>query len=61
MDAAFPERQGWFLEYYDESRSWAAPGFRDWAEYENKAVRLHAWSPGQVHGLLQTEGYARTA
>jgi transcriptional regulator with XRE-family HTH domain len=59
MDAVFPERNGWFLEFYDESKSWAPAGFRDWQEYEDKAVRLHAWSPGVIHGLLQTEDYAR--
>jgi transcriptional regulator with XRE-family HTH domain len=58
-DAAFPERKGYFLEYYEESRTWAPPGFRDWPELENKATRLSVWSPGIVHGLLQTEDYAR--
>jgi len=59
MDGVFPERRGWFLEFYDESRSWAAAGFRDWPEYEDRAARLHVWSPSVIHGLLQTEGYAR--
>ncbi len=58
-DAVFPERRGWFTEYYEESRTWTPPGFRDWPEYEDKAVSLRAWMPGIVHGLLQTEGYAR--
>lgn len=58
-DDVFPERRGWFSEYYEESRTWTPPGFRDWAEYEDKAVNLRAWMPGIVHGLLQTEGYAR--
>ena len=60
-DTAFPERHGWFTEYYDESRKWAEipPGFRDWSELEDKAALLRAWSPGIVHGLLQTEDYAR--
>ena len=32
-DVAFPERRGWFTDYYDESRQWAEIpyGFRDWA------------------------------
>src|ERR1700727_4062389 len=30
-DDVFPERRGWFLEYYEESKSWAPPGFRVWA------------------------------
>jgi hypothetical protein len=48
-------------EYYDESRKWAEipPGFRDWSELEDKAALLRAWSPGIIHGLLQTEDYAR--
>jgi transcriptional regulator with XRE-family HTH domain len=58
-DDVFPERRGWFTEYYEESRTWTPPGFRDWPEYEDKAISLRAWMPGIVHGLLQTEGYAR--
>ena len=60
-DAAFPERRGWFSDWYDESRTWAEvpPGFRSWAEVEERAATLHVWSPGIVHGLLQTEEYAR--
>jgi Domain of unknown function (DUF5753)/Helix-turn-helix domain len=57
-DAAFPERKGWFSEYYEESRTWAPPGFRSWGEYEDKAVSLRVWMPGIMHGLLQTEAYA---
>ena len=60
-DSAFPERRGWFSDWYDESRTWAEvpPGFRSWAEVEEKAASLRVWSPGIVHGLLQTEDYAR--
>jgi transcriptional regulator with XRE-family HTH domain len=58
-DAVFPERRGWFLEYYEESKSWAPPGFRVWEEYEDNAANIRAWSPGVLHGLLQTEDYAR--
>jgi DNA-binding XRE family transcriptional regulator len=58
-DDVFPERRGWFTEYYEESRTWTPPGFRDWPEYEDKTASLHAWAPGIMHGLLQTEGYAR--
>ena len=59
-DAAFPERRGWFTDYYDESRQWTEvpPGFRDWSELEDNATQLRAWSPGIIHGLLQTEDYA---
>jgi hypothetical protein len=60
-DAAFPERKGWFLEYYSELRGWSEvpASFRSWPEYEDSAVRLHDWSPSIVTGLLQTEDYAR--
>ena len=58
-DKAFPERHGWFLEYYEESKSWTPAGFRSWGEYEDKASSLRVWSPTVVHGLLQTEDYAR--
>jgi transcriptional regulator with XRE-family HTH domain len=59
-DTAFPKRRGWFSDWYDESRTWAEgpSGFRSWAEIEAKAETLHVWSPGIVHGLLQTEDYA---
>jgi Domain of unknown function (DUF5753)/Helix-turn-helix domain len=58
-DAVFPERRGWFAEYYEESRTWMPPGFRDWPEIEDKATRLGDWQPGIVTGMLQTEDYAR--
>lgn len=58
-DAAWPERRGWFLEYYEESKSWIPAGFRSWAEYEDKAVTVCSWTPGFLDGLLQTEAYAR--
>jgi transcriptional regulator with XRE-family HTH domain len=59
-DTAFPERQGWFSEYYEEMRTWSEvpAAFRDWSELEGKAVSLRAWAPAIVHGLLQTEDYA---
>jgi transcriptional regulator with XRE-family HTH domain len=58
-DEAFPERRGWFFEYYEESKSWMPAGFRSWAEYEDKATGLVVWAPGIIDGLAQTEGYAR--
>jgi hypothetical protein len=58
-DEAFPERQGWFGEYYTDSRSWAPPGYRSWTEEENSASSLCDWCPSIVTGLLQTEDYAR--
>lgn len=61
-DRVFQERDGWFCEYYEEMRGWSEipAAFRDWPEYEDKAATLRVWSPGIIHGLLQTEDYART-
>ena len=60
-DDVFPERRGWFMDWYTESREWSEipASFRSWQEYEDKAGRLSVWSPGIIHGLLQTEDYAR--
>jgi transcriptional regulator with XRE-family HTH domain len=58
-DRVFPARRGWFREYYEESKSWVPASFRSWAEYEDKATSLRVWSPGVLHGLVQTEDYAR--
>jgi transcriptional regulator with XRE-family HTH domain len=59
MDRVFPERGGYFTEYYEESRTWMPAGFRDWPELEIRARRLCVWSPGIIDGLLQTPDYAR--
>lgn len=59
LDQVFPDRQGWFLEYCRDSEEWTPPGYRDWAEHEAKAETLQAWVAGMLHGLLQTEDYAR--
>jgi transcriptional regulator with XRE-family HTH domain len=60
-DDVFPERRGWFMDWYTESREWSEipASFRSWQEYEDKSGRLYVWSPGIIHGLLQTEDYAR--
>jgi transcriptional regulator with XRE-family HTH domain len=60
-DDVFPERRGWFMDWYTESREWSEipASFRSWREYEDRASRLHVWSPGIIHGLLQSEDYAR--
>jgi transcriptional regulator with XRE-family HTH domain len=58
-DEAFPGRDGWFLDYYQESRSWVPAAFKAWQEYEDRAARLYVWSPGILHGLVQTPAYAR--
>lgn len=59
MDAAFPDKRGWFLEFHHDSREWAPPGYRHLHEYENTAASLRVWCPGVLHGLVQTEAYAR--
>lgn len=61
-DAVFPERRGWFAEFHDESRHWpeVPATFKSWPEYEDRAAGLQVWSPSIIHGLLQTEDYART-
>jgi transcriptional regulator with XRE-family HTH domain len=59
LDAALPERNGWFREYYEDNKSAIPPGLRSWAEHEDRAERLSVWCPGTVHGLFQTEAYAR--
>jgi hypothetical protein len=58
-DQVFPERRGWYLTYYEESKLWMPAGFRDWGEYESRASELLVWSPGAIDGLAQTEAYAR--
>jgi DNA-binding XRE family transcriptional regulator len=60
-DELFPERRGWFTDWHDESRHWSEipPGFRSWAEIEEKATSLRDWWPSIVSGLAQTEDYAR--
>ena len=59
-DDVFPERRGWFSEFYEESRHWpeVPATFKSWPEYEDKAASLRDWSPSIVTGLLQTEDYA---
>ena len=60
-DRAFPDRGGWFSEFYAESRTWIAtpPWFRSWVEHEQHAATLRLWQPCVLSGLLQTEEYAR--
>ena len=60
-DRAFPERGGWFSEFYAESRTWIAtpPWFRSWVEHEQHAASLRIWQLSVLSGLLQTEDYAR--
>jgi transcriptional regulator with XRE-family HTH domain len=60
-DRAFPNRGGWFSEFYAESRTWIAtpPWFRSWVEHEQRATALRIWQLGVVSGLVQTEEYAR--
>src|SRR5580700_2276515 len=59
-DRAFPDRNGWYGEFFAESRTWIAtpPWFRSWVEHEQHAASLRIWQPGVLSGLLQTEDYA---
>ena len=59
-DLAFPQRAGWFLRFYKDSRQWSAmpPWFRSWIEHEQRAVNLRIWQPSSLSGLVQTESYA---
>lgn len=59
FDRVFPDRKGWFSEYYRDSQAWTPPGYRRWAEYEDAATNLRAWAPTALHGLIQSEPYAR--
>jgi DNA-binding XRE family transcriptional regulator len=60
-DQAFPDRGGWFSEFFAESRTWIAtpPWFRNWVEHEQHAETLRLWQPSVLSGLLQTDEYAR--
>jgi transcriptional regulator with XRE-family HTH domain len=60
-DRACPDLNGWFSEFFAESRTWIAtpPWFRSWVEHEQHAPALRIWQPGVLSGLLQTEDYAR--
>jgi transcriptional regulator with XRE-family HTH domain len=57
-DEVFPERRGWYLEDFEDSKGFLPPGFKDWREFEDKAASLRVWSPGVIDGFLQTEAYA---
>ena len=61
LDGVFPSRRGWFSDWLSESREWAEipATFRSWPDYEDRAATIRAWSPGILHGLVQTEDYAR--
>jgi hypothetical protein len=60
-DRVFPGRNGWFTEFFEESRGWLAlPAWlRDWASHEQGTRVLRDWCPSIVTGLLQTEDYAQ--
>jgi transcriptional regulator with XRE-family HTH domain len=61
-DRAFPDRDGWFSEFYAESRTWIAtpPWFRSWVDHEQQDATLRLWQLGVLSGLLQTADYARS-
>jgi transcriptional regulator with XRE-family HTH domain len=60
-DKAFPDRKGWFVEYYFELQTWAeTPAwFKPFGEHEMSTTTIRSWSPNVVDGLLQDEDYAR--
>ena len=62
MRPGIPDRDGWFGEFYAESRTWIAtpPWFRSWVEHEQRATILRIWQLGVLSGLLQTADYARS-
>jgi transcriptional regulator with XRE-family HTH domain len=60
LDEVFPHREGWFSDYYEASKQWTPAALKAWSEYENRAAHLWVWSPGVIHGLLQTSDYARS-
>jgi transcriptional regulator with XRE-family HTH domain len=59
-DLVFPERKGYFAEYYAELQEWSEvpAAFKDWSEHEDETASLRDWWPSFVSGLLQTEDYA---
>jgi transcriptional regulator with XRE-family HTH domain len=60
-DLVFPERKGYFVEYYRELQEWSEvpAAFKDWSEHEDETANLRDWWPSFVSGLLQTESYGR--
>ena len=58
MDTVFPERRGWFSEFYRDSQEWTLPGYRHWFEYEDHAPHMWVWATGMIHGLGQVPEYA---
>ena len=61
-DEAFPEMNGWFSRFYQDSRDWNQPfaePFRTFPQYEAEATALYGYEHAFIPGLLQTEDYAR--
>jgi transcriptional regulator with XRE-family HTH domain len=60
-DQAFPDRNGWFSEFFEESRTWIAtpPWFRNYVGHEQRALTLRNWFPSLMDGLVQTGDYSR--
>lgn len=59
IDHVFPERDGWFTDFYEDSQRFTAPGTRLWFEHEDRAREIWAWTPGALDGLVQTRDYAQ--
>src|SRR5258708_26977180 len=49
------EARGWWVVYANTF----PPGYIAYINLEDSAASIHCWSPELVHGLLQTEDYAR--
>lgn len=63
LDETFPDKDGWFSRFRQESGSWGEQfksWFEDWVvKGEQRASYLRWFEPLLIPGLLQTEGYAR--
>ena len=55
-DAAFPERKGWFTEYYEELSTWSEvpAAFKDWTEHA-MVSRLAGYYCLEKKGAIQRE------
>ncbi|MBO0802108.1 MAG: helix-turn-helix transcriptional regulator [Nocardiopsaceae bacterium] len=63
LDGAFPDKDGWFSRFKEESGNWGEQ-FRSWFEDwvvkgEQRAAYIRWFEPLLIPGLLQTEGYIR--
>lgn len=59
-DKAFPNRDGYFVSYFNDMQSWddVPAAFKSWSDREADTRELRDWWPSVISGLLQTSGYA---